>query len=50
VHLVSIGCAAANTVCKAIATDVAAEQLKLQGDLSGYRFYPVARVSLSYRF
>ncbi|MGZ5198433.1 MAG: hypothetical protein ACXWC4_01575 [Telluria sp.] len=50
VHLVSIGCVSDHTVCKAIATDVAAETARLQGDLSGYRFYPVARVSLSYRF
>jgi hypothetical protein len=50
VHLVSIGCVTSNTVCKAIATDVAADAAKLQGDLSGYRFYPVARASLSYRF
>jgi opacity protein-like surface antigen len=50
VHLVSMGCVTSNTVCKAVATDVAAEAKRLQGDLSGYRFYPVARASLSYRF
>lgn len=50
VHLVSIGCVTSNTVCKAVATDVKAEVTRLQGDMSGYRFYPVARVSLSYRF
>jgi hypothetical protein len=50
VHLVSLGCVTSNAVCKAVATDVAAEAATLQGDMSGYRFYPVARVSLSYRF
>jgi hypothetical protein len=50
VHLVSIGCVTSSTVCKAVAADVAAEQATLQGDMSGYRFYPVARASVSYRF
>jgi hypothetical protein len=50
VHLVSIGCATSNTVCKAVATDVAAEAARLADDASSYKFYPVLRASLSYGF
>jgi hypothetical protein len=50
VHLVSLGCTTSNTVCKAVATDVAAERLNLQEDASSYKFYPVLRASVSYRF
>jgi hypothetical protein len=37
-------------VCKQLVTDVAAERLELQEDLSSYKVYPVLRASLSYRF
>jgi hypothetical protein len=50
VQLASIGCATSQTVCKALVTDVAAERLNLQRDVSTYKFYPVLRASLSYRF
>jgi hypothetical protein len=50
VHLVSLGCTTSNTVCKAVATDVAAERVRLQDDASSYKFYPVLRASLSYHF
>jgi hypothetical protein len=50
VHLVSLGCATSNTVCKAVANDVAVERLRLQEDASSYKFYPVLRASVSYRF
>lgn len=50
VHLVSLGCTTSNTVCKAVATDVAAERLRVQDDASSYKFYPVLRASVSYRF
>jgi hypothetical protein len=50
VHLASIGCATSNKVCKALASDVKAEQLRLQEDISEYKFYPVLRASVSYSF
>lgn len=50
VHLVSLGCTTSNLVCKSLAKDVAAEQLRLQDDASSYKFYPVLRASVSYRF
>lgn len=50
VHLVSRGCTTSQTVCKALASDVAAEQARLAGDTSSYKLYPVLRASISYRF
>lgn len=50
VELVSIGCTTSSAVCNAIARDVAVEELRLSEDASDYKFYPVLRASVSYRF
>jgi hypothetical protein len=50
VHLVSIGCATSQVVCKALASDVAAETARVREDAASYKFYPVLRASVSYRF
>lgn len=50
VHLASVGCAAAKTVCDALVKDVAAERLRLQDDTDSLKVYPVLRGSLNYRF
>jgi hypothetical protein len=50
VNLVSIGCTTSNTVCKALAADVAAERASFEEDASSFKLYPVLRASLSYRF
>ena len=50
VQLASIGCATSQTVCKALASDVAALRDSFGDDLNKYKFYPVLRASLSYRF
>jgi hypothetical protein len=50
VQLESVGCHAAQAICTALARDVAAERLRLGDDTSKLKFYPVARISLSYRF
>lgn len=50
VHLVSLGCVTSDTLCKALASDVAAEQAIAKHDAQSYKFYPVLRASVSYRF
>jgi hypothetical protein len=50
VKLVSIGCTTSNLVCNTVATDVAAERARLAADASTFKFYPVLRASVSYRF
>jgi hypothetical protein len=50
VQLASIGCATSQTVCKALASDVAALRDSFGDDLNKYKFYPVLRASLAYRF
>lgn len=50
VHLVGLGCTTSKSVCSTLTNDVAAERLRLQDDLSKYKFYPVLRASVSYRF
>jgi hypothetical protein len=50
VQLASIGCTTSAVVCKALVSDVAAERLLLQQDASSYKFYPVLRASVAYRF
>ncbi|MEH6436020.1 hypothetical protein [Massilia sp. DD77] len=50
VNLVSIGCTTSRTVCTALANDVSVEELRLAEDVSDYKFYPVLRASISYRF
>jgi hypothetical protein len=46
----SVNCTAGTEICGRLADDLAAESAKLQDDASEYRFYPVARVGLSYKF
>jgi hypothetical protein len=50
VKLASVGCVNAKTVCDAIVKDVAAERVRLQDDIDGFKVYPVLRASLSYGF
>jgi hypothetical protein len=50
VHLVSIGCTTSALVCNTLKTDVAAERARLASDASSFRFFPVLRASLNYRF
>jgi hypothetical protein len=50
VELASVGCTASATICGRLARDVAAERDRLASDSSAFRFFPVLRVSLSYRF
>jgi hypothetical protein len=46
----SVNCTAGPTICGQLADDLAAESAKLQDDAKEYRFYPVARIGLSYKF
>lgn len=50
VKLASVGCTTSSTVCTTLASDVEAERQKLRDDLNNLKFYPVARVSIGYRF
>jgi hypothetical protein len=50
VQLASIGCATSQLVCKTLASDVAAVRDSFGDDINKYKFYPVLRASLSYRF
>jgi hypothetical protein len=50
VNLVSRGCTVSQTVCRQLARDVAAEELRLAEDASDFKFYPVLRASISYNF
>jgi hypothetical protein len=50
VSLRSENCTVLSTVCQRLAQDIAAEQVRLADDVSDYKFYPVVRASLSYRF
>lgn len=49
-NLVSIGCTTSTTVCKALASDVAAENVKFAHDIEDFKVYPVLRVSVNYAF
>jgi hypothetical protein len=44
------GCSSAAIICNLVAADVAAERLRLKDDVDGFKFYPVVRASLNYRF
>jgi hypothetical protein len=44
------GCEATALTCAAVANDVAAEQGSLNSDVRDFRFYPVAKVGVSYTF
>lgn len=50
VALASVGCTTSATVCKALASDVAAERLHLHDDVDSLKLYPVVRASIGYRF
>jgi hypothetical protein len=50
VKLASVGCTTSDTVCKALASDVAAEALHLRNDVDSFKVYPVVRASVGYRF
>jgi hypothetical protein len=50
VELGSVGCTASTMICGALAKDVAAERARLASDSSSFRFFPVLRFSLGYRF
>jgi hypothetical protein len=49
-NLQSTNCTAGTVVCDQLAADLAAESAKLQNEAKDYRFYPVVRVGLSYKF
>lgn len=49
VTLTSVGCKTSDTVCKALASDVAAERLHLRDDVDSLKLYPVVRASIGYR-
>ena len=50
VHLASVGCTTSETVCKALASDVAVERQILRDDSDSFKLYPVVRVSIGYKF
>ena len=50
VKLGNWGCTTSKAVCDALATDVAAERLRLADDIDSFKVYPVLRASLNYRF
>jgi hypothetical protein len=50
VQLASVGCTVSNTVCKALASDVAVERLRLRDDVDALKVYPVVRASIGYQF
>jgi len=50
VNLIPLGCTTSNTVCGKLATDVAAEELRLAEDVSDFKVYPVLRAAISYNF
>lgn len=50
VNLIPLGCTTSNAVCGKLATDVAAEELKLGEDASDYKVYPVLRAGIAYSF
>ena len=50
VNLVSRGCTSSRVTCTVLAADVAREEARLSEELSDYKFFPVLRASVSYRF
>jgi hypothetical protein len=50
VSLASVGCKTSEAVCKALASDVAAERLHLRDDVDSLKLYPVVRASIGYQF
>lgn len=50
VNLIPFGCVTSATICAQLARDVALEEVRLAGEASDYKVYPVLRASVSYRF
>lgn len=48
--LTNNGCTAPAAVCAQLATDVAAENVRLRDEVKDFKAYPVIRVGVSYRF
>ncbi|MBC7454931.1 MAG: hypothetical protein H7335_14745 [Massilia sp.] len=49
-NLSNRGCTASSVICARLLNDVAAENLKLKEEMKNFKFYPVLRVGVSYRF
>jgi hypothetical protein len=50
VYLDSVGCATSTAVCGALAANVVAERARLAAQAESFRFYPVLRAGVAYRF
>ena len=50
VQLAVTGCTVSSTICNRLAQDVEAARQTLGDDTSSFKIYPVARVSIGYRF
>jgi hypothetical protein len=50
VQLASVGCTTSDTVCKALASDVAVQRQVLRDDTNSFKVYPVVRASIGYNF
>ncbi|UVW26853.1 hypothetical protein [Massilia sp. H6] len=50
VNLTPFGCVTSNAICTQLARDVALEEVRLAGEASDFKVYPVLRASVSYRF
>jgi opacity protein-like surface antigen len=48
--LTNSGCTFSNAQCAQLASDVAAENAKLRDEADSFKFYPVVRVGVSYKF
>lgn len=48
--LTNSGCTFSSAQCAQLATDVAAENVKLRDEADSFKFYPVVRVGVSYKF
>jgi hypothetical protein len=50
VSLTSTGCTASPGICASLANSLDAERRELEDDVNDYKYYPVARIGLRYRF
>ncbi len=50
VNLIPFGCTTSNAICGQLARDVALEEVRLAGEASDFKVYPVLRASVSYSF
>lgn len=50
IELGNWGCTATAAICGALAKDIAVEEGRLAEDVEDYKFFPVLRASVSYRF